>query len=172
MRLIVETGQSLPDANSYIDVADIEKYLSSNVLAEYNKLSADEKIDRLIIASLFVDYSFNWNGQQKTLEQGLCWPRINVFFQGHTIPDDYIPKQLKRACSMAVNLIMEFGSNVFQETGELQVKKEKLGQIETEYFEAIKIAYNNNSRYTDINNILRGLYYKSSGVTTARILRK
>jgi len=173
MRLIIETGQGLPDANTYIEEMDIEKYLPSTVLTNWNELSEDEKIDRLMLASLFIDISFNWKGQQKTLDQGLSWPRTCVYFQGHVIPDDYIPRQIKRACVMAISLIMEFGIGVFQDTGEVQVKKEKLGPIETEYFEALKVQSLNSSEYTDMNNMLRGFYRSpNSGVVAVEVLRK
>jgi len=174
MQLIVETGEGLLYANSYINSADIEKYMLSNVMVKWNELSADEQIDRLIIASLFIDYSFDWIGQRKTLEQGMNWPRINVTFQGHTISDNYIPLQIKKACIMAVNLVMEFGIDFLQEKGEAQIKKEKLGIIETEYFEMLKSQSEFNSQFADINNMLRGFYKKSctGGMVTAEVLRK
>jgi len=173
MSLIVETGLCLTDANSYIEITDVEKYISSSMYDKFSELTEKEQQDRMIIASMFIDYSFNWIGMQRTLEQGLSWPRINVIFQGHKVPDDYIPMQLKKACVTALNLIMQFGVDFFQETGEAQVKKEKLGQIEQEYFEAIKTSCLNSSEYSDINNILRGLFNKKSGENyTAEILRR
>jgi hypothetical protein len=173
MQLIVEFGQGLNDANSYIDAVEVDNYLSSAMYKKFMELSADEQIDCMVIASLFIDYSFNWKGQQKTLEQGLNWPRTNVFFQGHNVPDNFIPLQIKKATVTAIDLILKFGINAFQKTGEAQIKKEKLGPMETEYFETIKKANLNNSEYSDINNILRGLFYEpNNGVMTAEVLRK
>jgi len=170
--LVVETGLGLPDANSYIDLTDVEKFLPSSVYDKFSELSENEQLDRIITASMFINYSFNWAGKQKTIEQGLSWPRTGVFFQTHEIADDYVPMQIKKACVMALNLIMQFGIDFFQQTGEAQVKKEKLGQIETEYFEGGKYNSVYNSEYTDINNILRGLYNgKSDTVYTAEVLR-
>jgi hypothetical protein len=171
MQLVVETGEGLVDANSYIDLTDIEKYMPSTVLAQWQELSVDEQIDRMVTASLFIDFSFNWIGRQKTFEQGLSWPRINVFFQKQEVPDHYIPLRIKRACVMAADLIMRFGLGVFLETGEAQVKKEKLGPMETEYFEALKIDSTNSSQFADINNTLRGLFYKPGNVITVEVLR-
>lgn len=173
MQLVVETGEGLYNANSYIGLTDVEKYLPSSILAKFNELSADEQTDWLITASLFVDYSFNWRGQQKLFKQGLNWPRINVIFQGHLVPTDFIPLQVKKASAMAVSLIIKFGINAFQKTGKAQVKKEKLGTIETEYFGTIKNASLYNSEYSDINNTLRGLFFEpDNGVMTAEVLRK
>jgi hypothetical protein len=170
MRLVVETGEGIPDANSYVDFTDVENYAPSAVLAEWDALSEDEKTDRVIIASLFIDVSFTWSGRRKTFIQGLSWPRVNVFFQGHPVPDACIPAQIKRACVMAVMLVMEFGVGVFQETGETPVKKETLGPIETEYFGSLKALYE--SQYSDINNTLRGFFTKPGGIMTAEVVRK
>ena len=172
MQLIIETGMGLPDANSYIDMAGIDFYLSSSDMTKLGKLSKSEQIDRLVIASLFIDYSFNWLGHKKSFEQGLNWPRIDVKFQKYEIPDNYIPLQIKRACAMAVSLLIEYGLGVFRETGEAQVKKEKLGPLETEYFEALKKELVNKTQFSDINNVLRGLFRVPSNVTTAKVLRR
>jgi len=173
MILSVENGEGLPNSNSYISLTDIENYLPSTIKEKWDLLSDDEKNDRLIIASMFIDYSFNWIGQRKTLEQGLNFPRKNIVFQGHEIPDNYIPAQVKKACAMAVNLLINCGIDFFQETGEAQVKKEKLGAMETEYFEALKSQFDYNTQFNDLNNILRGFYnMPSKGVITAEVLRK
>jgi hypothetical protein len=171
MQLVIETGEALADANSYIDLTDVEKYLPSSVLAQWQGLSEDEQVDRLITASLFIDFSFSWVGQQKTLQQGLSWPRSNVFFQKHKVEDNYIPLQVKRACALAVRLIMQSGLGVFQDTGGAQVKREKLGPLEKEYFESLKTGSAGGSRFSDINNMLRGLFYKPGNVMAAEVLR-
>jgi len=171
MQAVVETGVGLPDANAYIDLTDVIKYLPSTAMAELTALSLDEQIDRLIIASLFIDYSFDWKGTKKTLTQGLSWPRVNVWFQKFKLPDDHIPLEIKRACAMAISLIMEFGIGVFHDAGEAQIKKEKLGPLETEYFEALKTEFTNSTQYTDINNMLRGLYKEPSNIMSAKVVR-
>jgi len=173
MRLLVETGEGLPNANSYIDVTDIENYLPSSVYNNFNSLTTDEQFDRMIIASFFIDYSFNWLGKIKTLEQGLSFPRTDIIFQGHELPNNIVPMQVKKACAMAVNLIMKSGISVFQKTGEAQIKKEKMAIFETEYFEVIKKEYQNSSEYSDLNNILRGLFFRpTGGVLTAEVSRR
>jgi hypothetical protein len=174
MQLLVETGESLPDTNSYIEIADVEKYLPMSMYKKFLELSTDDQIDYVIIASMFIDYSFNWIGRRKTLEQGMSWPRIGAVFQQHEIPDDYIPFQIKRACATAILLIMQYGIEVFQDTAETQIKKEKLGALETEYFEAIKSYFSDSSEYSDINNILRGFFTVPdfSGVITSEVCRR
>ena len=172
MTLVLETGQGLPDANSYISNQDAINHLPSSNLDVWNGLSDDERIDRLVIASQFIDSSFEWVGMRKTFEQGLSWPRVNVMYQGHIVPDNIVPQQIKRASIMALLLIHEFGIEFFRSTGEASIKREKLAVLETEYFEPGMYAIYE-SRFGDINNMLRGFYTAqiTSGVLTADVIR-
>jgi hypothetical protein len=163
MNVIYEDGQGVPNANSYILEADIEMFLPSVNVTDWDKLSADEKNDHLIIATRFIDTSFTWVGRQKTVEQGLSWPRTNVFRDGIQIPDDSIPKQVKQACVMAVAVLLNDGFEAVISSGGVPVKKEKLAVIETEYFSPANSTYGYKSDYTDINNVLRGFYIIDSG---------
>ena len=172
MLLTVETGRGLSDANSYIDLTDAEFHMPSIMYEKWVGLSKAEQIDRLVIASLFVDGAFDWVGTRKTHEQGMNWPRLDVWMQKHMMPSDCVPTQVKRACVMAIGLIMDCGLNVFRETGEAQVRKEKLGPLEKEYFEALKTEFTSGSRYSDINNALRGLYRTPGGVMAAEVVRQ
>ena len=163
MKLVVETGAGLPDANSYVSLNDAMKNLPSLAKEEWKGMLKNERIDRLVIASQFIDVSFIWAGQQKTFEQGLSWPRVCVYFEGHSVPDNIVPRQVKRAVIMALLMIFEHGISVFQSNAELLVKKEKLGPIETEYFSPGVHYYEFKSQYEDINNMLHGFYSAPSG---------
>ena len=173
MQLIIETGKAIENANSYIGIVDVEKYMISKMYSDFIKLSEDDQIDSMVTASLFIDSAFSWAGKQKTLEQGLSFPRTGIIFQDHIIPDDFIPMQVKRACVAAINLIMRFDITFFTDTGEAQIKKEKMVVFETEYFENLKKC-KDSSEFSDINNILRGFYYfpVPTSVLTAEVLRK
>jgi hypothetical protein len=133
-------------------------FLPSVDLVKWNVLSTDEKDDHFIIATRFIDTSFDWISRQKTAEQGLAWPRINVFYGGWQIPSDVIPKQIKQACVMALAVLLSSGFETFISSSELSVKKEKAIVFETEYFGPANSTYGYKSDYTDINNVLRGLY--------------
>ena len=173
MILLVEDGQGLPDSNSYISESDVMNLLPSSSLEEWNLLTQDERIDRLVAASQFIDISFEWVGTRKTLEQGFSWPRVGVSYQGHEIPDDIIPQPIKKAVVMSLLIINDQGLEVFRSTGEAQVKREKFAVMETEYFDP-KILDENKSGFDDINNLLRGFYIvqKGSGMISVEVLRK
>jgi len=172
MILVVETGAGLPDANSYISNNDAIGALPSAVVKEWNLLDADERVDRLVAASQFIDRTFIWIGKQKTFTQGLAWPREGVIYQGHPVPDDIVPKAIGRACIMALLLIHEQGIEVFQSTGEAMIKKEKFAVMETEYFAPGYYA-EFKSKYEDMNNLLRGFYTAPTGgnLVIAEVLR-
>jgi len=173
MNLVVETGLGLPNANSYIDESDALAGLPSSFMEEWIALTQDERNDRLIIASQFIDTAYQWVGTQKTLEQGLAWPRVGVMYQGHEVPDNIVPRAIKRASVMALILVLTQGIDVFRSTGELLVKKEKLAVMETEYFEPGKLE-SYGSGFEDIDNLLKGFYVVQTtggGVVTAEVLR-
>jgi len=172
MTLVREHGQADPDSNSYITNNDAINNLPSTVIPEWNELSKDKRIDRLVIASQFIDFSFNWLGTSKTFEQGMAWPRVGLMFEGHPVPDNIVPQQIKRACYMALLLIHEHGIEIFRSTAELKVKKEKMAVFETEYFEpGLTAIYE--TQFADINNVLRGFYAPPSkgGVVTSQVIR-
>lgn len=172
MTLTVEIGQAAPESNSYLSEADAIRLLPSFLMEEWNAYTPDERIDRLVIASHFINDSFAWLGKRKTFEQGLAWPRTGVIYQGHLVPDNRVPPIIKRACIAALKLIQQFGLEVFQATGEAQVKRERLAVIETEYFDpGLKVAYE--TAYNDINNMLRGFYaaMPKGGVVSSEVIR-
>jgi len=172
MKLTVEYGRGLPEANSYLSNADAINNLPSSSMDEWNAYTDDERIDRLVAASQFIDISFTWIGKQKTFEQGMSWPRINVMFEGHAVPDDLVPRQVKRAAIMALLLIQSQGLEIFQSTGEALIKKEKFAVMETEYFAPGYYA-EFKSKYEDMNNLLRGFYTAPTGgnLVIAEVLR-
>ena len=157
MTLIIEDGQGLPDANSYIDELDAVNFLPSFHMEDWRKMKTKEKFDRLILASRFIDTAFRWVGTQKTLEQGLQWPRENVRFQNHGISSDTVPKVIKRASLMALVIISEQGMEVFQLNTGVQIKKEKMAVMEIEFFQQTENK-ECKSEYDAINNLLKGLY--------------
>jgi len=172
MELIVEIGNGLPDANSYLSLEDVMKRLPNSFIKEWNELDPDERVDQLVAASQFIDTAFNWIGKRKTLEQGMNWPRTEVYFQGHSVPGDSIPNVIKRAVGMALVLVKKLGIDVFISTGEAMIKKEKFAVMETEYFEpGLHAEYK--SMYEDINKVLLGFYAAPSrgGVVSSDVLR-
>ena len=172
MHIVVETGQGLPDANSYIRDEDALRHLPSYYIDDWMGMDTDDRADRLIAASQFVDVSFQWVGKRKTLDQGLAWPRTGVVYQGHEVSRDMVPRAIVRACIMALVTVVTEGFDVFRSTGEHAVKREQLAVMSMEYFApAEKAGYK--SAYDDINNLLKGFYLtgQKGGVIVSQVLR-
>ena len=174
MRLVVETGQGLPEANSYIVESDAQAFLPSALADDWLAFLPDERIDHLIAATQFIDVSFRWAGKIKSLEQGLLWPRTGITFQGHEVSPDDVPRQIRRATLMALQILMQEGFDLFQSTGDLLIKRERLAAIETEYFAPPDGDGDYKSAFTDINNLLKGFYITQTkgGVIVAEVLRR
>ena len=170
--MVAETGAGLPDANSYVSEAEALQDLPSSVIGEWNALTADGRADRLVAASGFIDVSFGWVGKRKTLGQGLSWPRVGVTWQGHAVPDDTVPRPVKRACIAALLMILAEGADVFRSMAEPPVKRERFSVMDTEYFDPRPPAVYE-SPHADINKMLSGLYAPPSkgGVISAEVLR-
>jgi len=172
MKVVLETGQGISCANSYIQEGDVKTFLPSTNRGDWNKLSQDEKNDHLVIATRFIDSSFNWIGRATTTEQALAWPRSNVLRGSGFIPCDVIPRQVKQACVLAIEKMLTNGIAVFQSDGSAAIKREKFAVMQTEYFAPNKSVAGFESDYTDINNLLRGLYVRANGKgLTAEVLR-
>lgn len=90
-------------ANSYITVADADAYVNVYVLDEANReawldVGADDKARLLIQATRQLDWYFNWSGDRSFPDQqALDWPRYYVYRDGHQLPTDEIPDEIRHA---------------------------------------------------------------------------
>ena len=168
MRLTVEDGSGIPDANSYIDERDADGYLPSSLAARWLALSEEERADRLAAASGFVDSSFRWLGERSGREQGMCWPRTGV----RAIPGDSVPAQVRRASLFALEILMAGGLDALRPREKQSVRRERFDITETEYFEP-EAGEDGKSPYARLNNLLRGLYLAegTGGFAAARVER-
>jgi hypothetical protein len=115
--LIKETGSGLSDANSYANVADCDAYHDGHLYATaWTGATTANKEKALVLATRFIDASYQFNGWKTKSTQALQWPRegaidpdrktlklsalSNVF--GPFFESDKIPKALVDAtCEMA-----------------------------------------------------------------------
>jgi hypothetical protein len=101
MALIVETGNGLADAESYISIADADTYFLNRGITAWSG-SDHHKEEALRRATDYMEgrYYGQWKGQRKYPEQALAWPRVEVFdTDGYEISDSSVPVQVKRACA-------------------------------------------------------------------------
>jgi len=73
--LIVETGVGVPNANTYLSLADADAYhaLRGNT---WGTVAAATRSGALVYASQWLDTTYNWRGARLTDTQGLAMPTV------------------------------------------------------------------------------------------------
>lgn len=131
--LIVEDGTSVPNANTYISLADFKTKSAqySSDIAQFEL--TDAQLEQIILrATLFVD-NIKFKGQQVDPMHERAWPRVDVCFAPFTLwPENKVPPQL-------VNAVVLLGTGVILEGDEVltppqNVRREKVGQLEAEFY--------------------------------------
>lgn len=131
--LIVETGAGVPNANSYADVAFIREYagLRRVPISDDNAIIEGYAIDAMDLIE-----SRKFKGVRTYVDQPLAFPRTGVRTEDGLYASNAIPSILKRAQAALVvyrSQGIEFFGTV---SGEGAIKRDKVGPLETEYFEA------------------------------------
>lgn len=127
MAIIVETGEGLPNSNSYISIAEFEAYAADRLEA----LPADGKEALLIRSMDYLESIKNYKGARVSGEQSLAWPRSRVYIDGFPLAADRIPTLLKRAqCQLAIEAM---SYDLMPSTDGFAVASEKVDVIQIEY---------------------------------------
>lgn len=98
MGLVVETGDGIPEANSYVSLAEAEQYFDLQNRSFWSEMSDREHEAALTMATQYLDgrYQFSYVGMKASDVQGLHWPRI-----GARDPNGYkltgVPQAVKTA---------------------------------------------------------------------------
>lgn len=101
MTITVEDGTVVPNADSYVTVAEADAVLVEDIAldsAAWNALDEENKEEFLKVATRFLERRFRWYGLPTVSGQSLQWPRTKNFDdKGDVINPGTIPKQLKDA---------------------------------------------------------------------------
>lgn len=155
MALTVEDGSIVANADSYVEVDDIDTYAAGHGLSGWTgTLEVKEAAARY--ARVWID-DRRWKGTVTDETQELSWPRTNVYDEeGRLIGANVIPKRLKDAqCEMAVNHLAAALNAVKKRGG--NVKIEKLGPIMREFQEFAS----GTTQYPMVEKLLKGLHSSS-----------
>lgn len=105
MPLIVETGSVIPDADSYVSLAD-----ARDLAAKYGMTLPEDDTEAeaaLRNGALYVGLQEpQMCGKRVSAEQSLAYPRSGVTLYGNPVPSDTIPKQVIQAQLIAA---VEYG---------------------------------------------------------------
>lgn len=162
IELIVEDGNLVEGANSYISLEEATTYQQRFNRQDWLNLSEDEKKASLIKATQYVDNQFTWKGRRKYQTQELGFPRVMLFdLDGFEVKG--IPARLKQAICEAA--YYGYQTDLFQtyesEQGIVKRNKERVeGAVEkeVEYFSSKETDVDYISKYAALNSLLRGLY--------------
>jgi len=170
MSLIVETGAGLTNAESYISVADTDAYWADVGNALWDALTETEKEQALRRATRFMAwiYRVKWAGRRTAQAQALDWPRYNVLVEDLPVPSNEVPLTVRQACA---ELAIRAAAGPLLEdvdTGSSQIKKDKTGPLETEYFEA---HVDPAERFLSIGAMLQPYFGGAGGSNSIKLVR-
>lgn len=164
IELIIENGDGIVNANSYVDLDFALEYCTMKGYSDWLDLSEDEQKIYLIRGTEFVDNYYQWKGIRRYKNQALSFPREDLFDLDRYRVDD-IPTALKKACIEAAWLNAESGADTLFSTSDENgdVKRQKVDTLEVEYFSKSDSSNGSSSvDYTSIydilNKLLKGLY--------------
>lgn len=143
MTITVETGEIVPDANSYVDTTDLEAFATARGVT----LVTDS--ETLLIKAMDFIESLLYKGVKKTSDQPLQWPRINVYIDGYLFPDDEIPNELKNGL-MQCAIAIDQGNDPLQDSVR-GVKRKRVDTLEIEYMDGASNTVHN-------QKIIKSLY--------------
>lgn len=156
--LILETGAGLNNSNAYIDVEYfVDYWLARGVAVAANELDIASAI---IIATQYADSVFNFRGEIKLTTQALAWPRVEVYDnEGREISPDVVPVKLKQAIAEYAKRQLEASLLPdMPDTGAIQSKRDKLGDLETEtVYQDGTGGYFGVKRYPMADNLIKSL---------------
>lgn len=158
--MVVETGEGIDNADSYVSVEFADDYFSARGISGWESLETEVKEQSLIRATDYIDNVFQWNGKKLTAEQSLRFPRQNLRdYEGNEVSG--VPTCLKQAvCDAAI--LVSSGTELFQTQNENgTVVSETITTLSFSYSQEEK-SITSKTLYDSINTKLRGLFRDSS----------
>lgn len=130
IQFIVETGESLSNATSYVSVAEYKQYYENRGIDYSATAEADIQV-KLNVATEYIDNNYNFIGRISNDDQSLSFPRVGLSKNGYAIDSDVIPQDVKDAVCYIADKVKN--GNIEQvDTG---VKSESFGPVSATYSE-------------------------------------
>jgi hypothetical protein len=161
MALVVETGEGLATAESYISVADADARHAAFGNTAWTGLDAvKEAALRRATAYMEQAYRQRWVGNRYSDDQALSWPRVVYqLVDSWTINSDEVPADVANACA---DLALRSLSEDLNADQSRAVVRKKIGPLETEYDRASPQA----KRFRAIDMMLAPYLKGSSAMAT------
>ena len=158
--MIVENGDGLAGADSYVTIDFADDYFSARGVSGWESFDTVKKEQSLIRATDYIDNIFQWYGKKLVPEQSLRFPRENLRdYEGNEVSG--IPTCLKQAVCDAAMMLAN-GTELFQTQNEN-------GDVVSETITTLSFTYSKSEKtttsktlYDSINTKLRGLFRDTS----------
>lgn len=134
--IVVETGDGLPNSNSYVTLAEANTYNENHYYGSaWAALSDERKKQAMIFATRLLDEQVEWNGTpRKSTDrsiddyQALRWPRSSVNdIDGYAVDFKTIPEWLKNSTSELARILS--GSDRTAEPATAGFSKLQVGSV-------------------------------------------
>ncbi|MES2262100.1 MAG: DnaT-like ssDNA-binding protein [Pseudomonadota bacterium] len=171
MALIVETGAGMANAESYASVSEANAYhRAGGNEAKWIDLDVDVKEIHLRNATKFMRrvYRARWAGGRVRAEQALDWPRYGVRVDDFAVLSTIVPTDVKDACIELALRAIDGPLLPDMETGSNQIKRDKVGPLETEYFQ---VDVDARARFTEIDALLAPYFGSAGGSNSIKLVR-
>ena len=168
--LTIETGEGLADADSYASIAAADVRCASLGLTAWAALAEADKEIALRKAMIFMaTYRTRWAGRRVYRHQALDWPRYNVVVDGFAVPSTIVPPDVVNAC---IDLTVRAGRGEDLlpdlDTGSNAIKRDKVGPIDTEYFQNTTDA---RERFVAVDTLLAPYFGSAGGGNSIKVIR-
>lgn len=160
MALIAEDGSGLPDAESYVSVADATAYCAAMGHSDWIGDVSFEPLNEVALrqATAYIDSRYRFKGERLNADQALEWPRA-----GESWPQRRI---VHACCELAVRAL---NGPLYQDVQpEGSIKRDTIGPLATEYFD---VRNGGQVRYAFIDDMLAPLTISGNGVRVVKLLR-
>ena len=153
MTLVVEDGDGLEDANSYVSLADAVDYCASHGLTF--TISPTGPAEAALVratAAIDANYSGSFPGYRKAgRDQALQWPRSAAYdAEGWLIPDDEVPIEV-------INATIEAAVREFAVPNSMMPDLERGGEIQSIRAGSVGITYASGASATTKFTIIDGI---------------
>lgn len=171
MSLSTETGIGRSNSDSYASIAMADTRCLALGLAYWQTLdeSAKEVALRKATQFMLANYRSRWAGRRVNREQALDWPRYGVCVDGFELASNVVPVDVVNAC---IDLALRAASGVELlpdlDVGNNQVKRDKTGPLETEYFQNNVDAA---TRFVAIEAMLEPYFGAAGGAGMMKVVR-
>lgn len=139
--LVVETGDGLLDANSYISIADADTYHSLRGNEAWAEASESDKVIALVRATSYVDTRWKFTGESLTKTQALSFPKQSEYLnrQGADVSAS-VPAEIEFAAAEYALVVIGDGTGlvdlsptpVAASESRVIMQRDKVGSLETE----------------------------------------